>query len=266
MSPTLAELRATPHLSVAQLKTFIQCPRKYFLQYIERAAPSHRSAALAFGSAWHSTIDEWLINSSQDAPVPNAELHEVFKAALEQELLREGPPVLFDDDQEDLGRLVGTGMRMVDAFVRAVPLPAKVIGVEIPFGLTLVDPTTGEVLPVPLIGSIDALVVEGGETSLWELKSGKRRWSSDQVEYDLQPTAYVQAARELGEEPDAVKLIVATKSSQPDIQVERLVRRRSDEEDLFATAASVVRGVHAGVDHPVRSWSCRTCPYTGACR
>jgi hypothetical protein len=33
---------------------------------------------------------------------------------------------------------------------------------------------------------------------VWELKTGKRRWSIDQLDFDVQPTAYGMAARALG--------------------------------------------------------------------
>jgi PD-(D/E)XK nuclease superfamily len=57
MSTTsLADRRALPHLSVLQLKTFLQCPKKYTFQYIERVEPAFRPIALAFGTAWHETL------------------------------------------------------------------------------------------------------------------------------------------------------------------------------------------------------------------
>ena len=52
-------------------------------------------------------------------------------------------------------------------------------------------PATGEVLDVPLVGAMDAIVVQNGQVTLLELKSGKKKWSSDQFEYDQQSTGYL---------------------------------------------------------------------------
>jgi hypothetical protein len=160
--------------------------------------------------------------------------------------------------------LIALGRRMLATFIEKVPLPEKVRAVEVPFSIEIVDPDTGEILP-PLIGAMDALVVKDGALTIWELKSGKRKWPADQLAYDLQPTAYKMGIRTYGEEAE-VELLVTTKSKTPDVQLERLVRGRQDERDLAATAASVVRGVEAGVDHPIRGWLCKGCAFAHACR
>ena len=80
---------------------------------------------------------------------------------------------------------------MLDAFFLRVPRPDQVLEVERAFVLKLTHPVTGEIAPVPLIGAMDAFVVDEGKTEVWELKTGKKKWSADQLEYDLQPTAYV---------------------------------------------------------------------------
>lgn len=132
--------------------------------------------------------------------------------------------------------------------------------------MELAHPVTGELLPVPLVGALDALVVEDGAETIWELKTGKRKWSADALDYDLQTTSYRIAARELGRGDDlALKLVLTTKATQPDVQVERLVRHRRDERELVETIFAVHRAVEAGVDFPNRGWQCRTCAWAGAC-
>jgi hypothetical protein len=178
--------------------------------------------------------------------------------------------VLFEDD-EDAPTLVGTAMQMLDAFLVAVPLPDDLLHIEQPFSLELADPETGEVLPMPLIGAIDAVMGDERRLELWELKSGKRRWAEDAVLYDFQPTAYRMAMRARNERGSAqpevhLKLIVTTKSKRPDVQVEDLVRTAADERDLMETAASIHRAVQSGCFHPVRSWMCKNCEFADVCR
>ena len=93
--------------------------------------------------------------------------------------------MLFDDEDENEGVLVDVSLRMLDAFVAKVPKPQRTLGVEVPFSMELAHPVTGELLPVPLIGALDAVVSDGETTSVWELKTGKRRWDRNQTEYDL---------------------------------------------------------------------------------
>jgi hypothetical protein len=229
---------------------------------VDRIEPSFRASALAFGSAWHSALGDYLLTSTGSEKKHLDELHDVFVVAFEEQVDSDGPPVLYDEG-EDFDGLVGLAKRMLAVFVEKVPVP-KVRAIEVPFSIDLVDPATGEVLP-PLVGAVDALVIKDGVTTVWEFKSGKRKWAADQLAYDLQPSAYKVGMRSHGIEDVELELVLTTKGKVPDVQVERLVRGRQEERDLIATAASVVRAVEAGVDHPIRGWGCRGCAYAGAC-
>ncbi len=263
MTAALQQLRALPHLSVSQLKCFVQCPRRFKYRYIDRLEPAFRAVALAFGSAWHHTIGYALLGHSEDKESNNGELHDHLRDGLHAELRAPGPPVLFDND-EDEGSLVDKAIQMLDVFVAEVPLPDKVFGVEVAFSIDLSDPVTGEP-PTPLIGGIDAIVQENGKPAIWELKTAKRKWSQDQLDFDLQPSAYRLGAHSLGYDDVGLELLITTKSKTPAVQRVGLVRGDADECDLVATAVGVSRAVDAGVDFPLRGWSCRGCPYGGAC-
>ena len=254
----LYELRQQPHFSVSSIKTFLTCPRKHRYQYTERLHPDFKPAALAFGSAWHDTIDIWLT-----ADIGQDELRTHLRDGLLNRLSADD--ILYDDEDENEGVLVDLGVKMLDAFVTKVPKPERTLGVEVPFSMTLTHPLTGEVLTVPLIGALDAVVSNGETTAVWELKTGKRRWDRNQTEFDLQPTAYAAAAEELGYGGAEMKLLVTLKWARPDVQVESLVRTARDHQELVETALSVHRAVESGVDHRARSWQCRACPFAGAC-
>jgi hypothetical protein len=187
------------------------------------------------------------------------------RGALEQELRADGPPVLLEDEETE-NDLKDQSARMIDAVLLDLPVPDEVLGVEVGFQIELRDPETREPLPVPLVGSIDAVVREGRDLRYIELKSAKRRWNEDQVSYDLQLTGYGIAMKRFGHPSAKPRLVVVTKARLPVVQMESPHRGREHERDLEATAASVLRATRAGVDHPVRSWACKTCPFAGACR
>jgi CRISPR/Cas system-associated exonuclease Cas4 (RecB family) len=262
--PTLAELRAMPHTSISALKTYLSCPRKYFFQYVEKAIPEWRPLPLVFGTAFHATFTEYFFWWGRGRVIPRDEIHEHLRNGITRGIHADGPPVLFEEEAQDEGSVIDLALRMFDTLVERAPRPDIVHGVEVPFCLGLVHPLTGEVNDVPLVGALDALVEEEGHSSVWELKTSKKKWGTGQLEFDPQATAYTMAARALGYDAE-VRLIVATKAKTPDVQVERLRRSARSESELVDVASSVQRAVRAGVAHPVRDWQCKSCPYAHAC-
>lgn len=252
------------HLSVSSLKEYLACPRKFRLRRIDQVLPEYRPAALAFGTAFHAAIGFSLFQHSMGDVVQSDLVDAKFRDALHREIHSDQTPVLYQDDETE-DALADKGIEMVRAFWQHVPLPDAVIGIEKRFSINLHDPETGEVLP-PLVGSIDAAVEMAGKPVVWELKTGKQRWSEDQLLHDFQATGYQRAFRtEYGVNPDLV-LAVVTKTRQPVVQLSRLRRGPADERELLETAASICRAVEAGVDHRVRTWACKSCEYAGACR
>jgi CRISPR/Cas system-associated exonuclease Cas4 (RecB family) len=252
------------HLSVSSLKEYLACPRKFRLRRIDRLLPEYRPAALAFGTAFHEAIGFSLFQHSLGETATGEALQAKFRDSLHAQIHSDTTPVLYQDDETEEG-LVDKGIQMLDAFWQQMPMPDAVIGIEKRFSLDLHDPDTGEVLP-PLVGSIDAAVEVQGRPVVWELKTGKQRWSEDQLLHDFQATGYQRAFRtEYGMNPELVVAVV-TKTRQPTVQLSRLRRGPGDERELLETASSICRAVEAGVDHRVRTWACKSCEYAGACR
>jgi CRISPR/Cas system-associated exonuclease Cas4 (RecB family) len=262
---TLSELRRLPHISISQIKSYILCPRKYFLQYIEGVAPAFVPAPLPFGTAWHEAVGFFLTTSTKAQPADADEVKDIFRERFALAVEGDKIPVLFDEDQ-DIDKSIDTAMKMLDVFMNKFELPEKVVGVELPFSLELVDPKHGDGLQVPLIGALDALVMNNGKPAVLEFKSSARKWSTDQCAFDLQMSGYQMAAEHLGYADPELVLVVTTKTTKPDVQVERVVRTQADRDDLVVTAQSVSAAIMAGVDHPIRGWGCKGCPFAHACR
>ena len=262
MPESLIELRKKPHLSISAVKSWLQCPRKFALQYRERVRPDYVPAALILGSAWHSAVAAWL-----DAAVDDQALDEQLREDLRDRLGQVELPVLFDDADENADRFIERAVEMFKTFRESVARPKMVLGTEIAFAIELAHPRTGEVLPVPVIGAMDAVVVEDdGVGSLWELKTAKKKWSPDQAEFDPQVTLYRRAARELGYDGVRLRIIVTTKAREPQVQVLDVARNDGDEAELAELFFEVHRGIEAGVSPRQRGWACRTCQYASSCR
>ena len=258
----LMELRKKKHLSVSALNTFLSCPRKYHLAYTEPRAPKdYFPASLALGSAWHSAVASWLNKTAEDAV-----LDEQLRNDLRARLRRDDLPILFDNPDETSEHFIEHAVAMFSAFRASVPRPKKVLGTEIAFETEIVHPTTGEVLPVPVIGALDAVVIEeDGIGSLWELKTG-RRWTPDRVEHDAQVTLYRKASRELGFDGVRLRVIVVTKAKEPQVQILDIDRSDADEAELAELFHDVYRAIEARTSYRQRGWTCRGCQHSSSCR
>ena len=210
---SLETLREAPHISVSSLGMWLRCPPQMRSCTTSRGRePSHRSIGLVFGHAWHDLVGYLLLQHQKGQSSGPSELREYFAEALRRELESDGPPILFDDD-EDEDALLTIGGRMLDAFLDRVPLPDRVLHVELPFRLELFDPETGEALPMPLIGAIDAkLSKRSRRRELWELKSGKKRWAQDAVLYDFSANGVPGWRCERGQRYDVTRPSMRTSS------------------------------------------------------
>ena len=56
MRSALAILRAEEHVSVSAISCYLRCSRQFEHRYLRRTQPSHRAAALAFGTAIHTAL------------------------------------------------------------------------------------------------------------------------------------------------------------------------------------------------------------------
>jgi len=264
MKQSLLELRKKPHTSISALKTFLACPRRYRHQYLERVRPDFYAAALALGSAWHEVLAVWLGEAASDA-----ELEELLRDRIRSRLREADHPVLFDDDDETEDTFVERALVMFKTFRECVRRPKGVLGSEIPFALELSDPISGEVLPLPVIGALDAVVLEDdGIGSLWEFKTAAKKYPAvgGTTEFDPQLTLYRRAARELGFDGVRLRYLVTTKTRTPQVQVLDVERADADEAELAELFFAVHRAIQAGVDYRQRGWACSSCPYAGPCR
>jgi CRISPR/Cas system-associated exonuclease Cas4 (RecB family) len=256
-------------VSVSQLKTYLMCPRKFELHYIRGLSPEFVPVNLAFGSAFHEALAAYY-GEIKDTGVPLRRdlVIDVFRAAWDN--ASDGPvPLQGDEDDElDLGQLTDKGVSMLHAFSEfATPRIAnvQVEAVEQGFAVEIHDPDTGEVLEEQLVGTIDLITAEDGVRFIVEHKTSSKKYTGDQLRFDVQPTAYKLAVRAMGLGDAALRYQIVTKSKVPNVQVAEVARDERDEDDLLRTVVGVLRAVDAGVSYRLRGWQCRTCPYKTAC-
>ena len=251
-------LREQLHVSVCQIKTYLICPRKYELSYVRGIEPAFIPVPLVFGSAFHAALGHYYLKLQETRCGPPLEA--VVQAFVDQwNVTTTGPvPLREEDGPADHLDRAAQMLAVFHAHAKASP-PAKVDAVELPFSIELHDPDSGDPLEEKLVGAMDLVTVKGKKRTVVEFKTAAKRWSRDQVAFDLQLTAYRLAARQLDLGDVGLRLEVFTKTAKPAVQVEELRRGPADEEDLLRTVASVLRAVDVGAFHRVRGWACRGC-------
>jgi putative RecB family exonuclease len=257
------------YVSVSQLKCWLRCPRQFELKYVRGVPPAFVPVALAFGSAFHEALAGFYSElKTTGEPLRRDLLLDVFRESWGRQVT--GPiPIQADADEESsLEQLTDKGISMLHTFYESA---AKCAGdiivehVEHSFAVEIHDPATGETLDETLVGTMDLVIVEDGRRVVVEHKSASKKYTQDQLRYDVQPTAYRLAARQAGMGAVGIRFQVITKSRVPALQVADVQRDLQDEDDFLRTATGVLRAIDAGVSFPIRGWACRTCPYSHAC-
>ena len=253
------------YVSISQLKTYLRCPRQYEFRYVRGEKPESVAVALVLGSAVHAALASYYTALRDGNALALDDMLEVYAGAW----LAAQPadlPVLIDDGVP-LASVEAHGVAMVRAFhahaARAAAL--RPVLIEAPFDVELRDPATGEVLDEKLTGVIDLVAERDGRLRIFEHKTSARRYGRDQLDHDLQPTAYLYAARELGVEVEGVTFQVLTKAATPVVQVEDVERDAAAEHEFLLTVVGVLRAIDAGAFYPVRGWACRGCAFVKTC-
>ena len=112
---------------------------------------------------------------------------------------------------------------------------------------------------------IDLIVNHDGVHVIVEHKTSAKKYAPDQLRFDVQPTAYRLAAREMGLGDVGLRFQVVTKTKVPQVQIAEITRDEQDEDDLLRAVQGVLRAIDAGVSYPIRGWLCRACPFAHAC-
>ena len=150
-------------ISPSKLGTWLDCPRKFFLQYVERQRVSGSWAHLSMGNAIHNALRDWFDEPAAPRTRERAEL--LVRAHWTQAGFR---------DAEQSGQWQSAAAAMVWAYLS---------GLDPAFAPHSVERSLGAIAPgIALNGRIDRLDGGGGDPEslvVVDYKTGKRIPSSD---------------------------------------------------------------------------------------
>jgi len=257
---SLEKLRQGLHVSVSQINTYLMCPEKYRHSYVVGTPPSHRPAALGFGSAIHHALALFyeFIKTHGRKPSPTR-MQSAFSDRWDVEL-DDALPIQYKRG-EDAGKVKDLGVNMLARFHETGFVPDKVLAVEHPFSVEIPDPATGRILEEALVGAIDLLCEHKGQVVIVEHKTAARKYARDKLVYDMQPSAYQFAARELGVRNPGLAFQVLLKTKPPQVEFTTVTRTQEQEEEMLSTYTQVLKAVTQGIFWKNRGWMCTDCQF-----
>ena len=263
--PLLSDFRDREHWSFSSINQFLNiCSLRWAFQRLYRVEPEFHAVALPFGSAFHRTLEWVALTWKEGKATPEAEARALFDEVWRRELTEAGP-VKFDDD-ENVETYSVLGQDMAACFVKERDPDEQVVAVNQAFCVPLVD-AAGVALEKPLVGETDCQVRKNGQSVIVDWKSAGRRWPKDKAAHDLQPTAYLYAAGQLGMGTETFRFDVVVKNKTP--VLERHVTTRNPDQfgRLVACVKTIERMVAAEHFMPSeQSFFCAGCSFKGACR
>jgi len=260
----LKKLRQGPHVSVSQVNTYLMCSERYKHTYMIGTPQSHRPAALGFGSAIHHALATFygFLKAHGKKPSPGRILA-AFSDRWDVEL-RDSLPIHYKNG-EDAGKVKDLGVAMLKKFSEAGFVPDRVIAVEQPFSVAIQDPDTGVILEEALVGAIDLVAEHEGSTVIVEHKTAARKFAQDRLMFDLQPTAYQFAARELGIHEPQLVFQTLLKLKSPRVEVTTVTRTKEQELEMLSTYSQVLKAIAQGIFWKNRGWMCGDCQFGYMC-
>jgi putative RecB family exonuclease len=260
------ELRQDPHVSFTQLDTYLRCPLRYRLQYVERVAPDFVPAALALGSGIHGAAAFLFRGMAQGTRPAVVDVQGYFGSLWALETTHK--PIRFGE-RESPESLLDLGTRMLAVLCAGVPDATEVVAVESAFAVPLVDQASGAVLDRDLVGTLDLVERDAdGGLVVVDLKTAARKYSDLQVEASLQLSiySYATAMNGLADEQDLrLRFDVLTKTKQPELHRYWTTRDRAANVRLYRLAAEILAAIGAGVFPPRVGWPCQDCPVRSRC-
>jgi putative RecB family exonuclease len=245
------------HLSYSQISTYLTCPLRYRLHYVDLIPPAFTSAALTFGSSLHEAVAAYYQSRLEGDPIRPDQMLDVYRDTWRN---AEGVKFFNGDNAESL---LKKAEQLIQVFHDQVDPDVTVVGVEEFFEVQLAKEVP------PFQGFID-LIEESpnGRVTVVDLKTASKKLADNAVHSNLQLTAYSLGAAALGFDPDqlTLRLDVLTKTKSPDM-VRYETTRTQQERDRFV---KLVRQVWAAIEHhafyPKEDWHWGQCAWADHCR
>jgi len=247
------------------VRTFLQCPQKYLYQYVRGMEWEFIPDYLPFGGSIHKAVERFYRHIVEKGEKISLELFlEIFRKAWKLSLSEK---IRFKENPE---AMEAKGVQLLECF-HSKAHPGRIIGVEIPFSVEMSDQANGETLPCRLVGIFDLIETdEDGNPVVVELKTGKKRFSEDQLDLDFQPTLYGYAFKQMGystmRDETLIRFDLLLKTKKPDFEKYFTIRNGKHYLQAVTTIKKILRVIELEAFFPITGWHCSDCPFQKTCQ
>lgn len=244
------------HLSYSSISMYLDCPEAWRRKYIA-GEPTKKTSALAFGSAFHGTVERMLQNN-------HSNWGEIWKEEFGKAFTED----TFLEPDETPEQHYNEGIRIlsnneVQSAITAIKPRRDGSGAMIERKAELRVPG----VPVPVIGFIDIILEDGTPA---DFKTSAKSWTQDQANNSLQTLFYIAALNQAGMEVNwRFKHYVFVKTKTPQVQVLEHIHKPGELFFLF----EMIRRVWEGISKeyfPMNptTWRCgpKYCDFYANCR
>ncbi len=245
------------HLSYSSISSYLYCARAWELKYIDKV-PTQATPELAFGSAWHNTVESFIASGHQ-ADIIGLWSEAWAKQSRENIAWGSDTPEQFQNE----------GIRMLSSKeiamgILAIAAGRDEAGPQIERKIELKVPG----VPIPIIGYIDIITPAGIPG---DFKTSSKSWSLDKALGEIQPLVYLAALNQAGIKTPGWKFrhFVFVKTKEPKFQVIEHIHNPSQLMWVFGMIQKIWKGIETGVfpENPT-GWKCNPqyCDYWKLCR
>jgi CRISPR/Cas system-associated exonuclease Cas4 (RecB family) len=135
----------------------------------------------------------------------------------------------------------------------------------------MADGVTGEMQPCQLVGIFDLIETdEDGNPVVVELKTGKKRFTEDQLDLDFQATLYGYALKQMGysttKDETLIRFDLLLKTKKPDLEKYFTIRNKKHYLQALTTIKKILRAIEKEAFFPITGWHCSDCPFQTICK
>lgn len=259
--PAPAPPTTRDYISFSAIRTYQQCPLRYFFKYIAGLPEESVSAHLLFGSAIHRAVEHHFRRLLEGEPAPSRD--ELIAHYREGWNDRSAPIRFSKDDNADSFNVLAD--RMLQAFAASsIARPAgRILAVE--------ETLRGNVIPgLPdVLGRVDLILETPDELVISDWKTSRARYSQDQVEDSTeQLLLYSELAKEFAPgKRMRLEFAVLTKTKEVQIDQHSAAADPLRVDRIKRIVERVWRAIEAEHFYPAPStMNCGGCPFRDPCR
>lgn len=247
------------HFSYSQLSTYLTCPLRYKLHYVDLIAPAFTASSLVFGHAIHEAVGAFHQQHLLGDTLSPDEMVDVYRQAWAS---RDGGEVrFFNGDNEST--LTEKASQILSVFHNSFDPTVQILGIEEFFEVQLAREVP------PFRGYIDVIEQRtDGTITVADLKTCSKKPSAAQVHGNLQLTGYSLGAQALGFDPEqlALRLDVLTKTKNPEMVRLETSRTKADRERFVKLVKHVWLSIEGNAFFPREDWQCSQCAWAEHCK